>query len=142
MINVVLKRSILAVILLIAPLYAVEPEPTPTKAKKPESMVRTCKKELLKGFIAGAIATLGVDIVRDYILPNVDSLKLYDNYGICRDRLTGEATVVAATLGVSAVDASRDDKEKLSLGKLSARLAGVISGALCAKIVKKVTLKK
>jgi len=92
-------------------------------------------KEFTEGFIAGAIATVGVDFVRTYILPEMN--QLWPKYGICRDRLTGEISVAAALLGIAAFKEWYATAATSCMGSLATRLCGVIVGAAVAKVIRK-----
>jgi hypothetical protein len=103
-------------------------------AQEPSFLDSQFTQQFLKGFAAGAIAGVSVEFLRNHILPDITDWNLYGNYGICRDQLTGEAKVAAATLGVAAFSRQYYSKAKL----MGAQLAGIIVGACAASYVSKV----
>jgi|SRR5579871_2746001 len=89
--------------------------------------------ELTTGIVAGAASCAAVNGLRAHVLPDLSSLKLHDNYGICRDQLAGEAKTGIALLGMQAIKPSTC----ASLKKLSARIIGIVAGITVAEVIKK-----
>lgn len=94
-------------------------------------------REFAEGFVAGAVATVGVDFFREYLLPDISQLNLYSKYGICRDRFAGEVTVALATLGIAARHDLKGRDLSYKVSALGARLLGVIVGSAVAKVAQK-----
>jgi|GEM_PF-3277522 len=94
-----------------------------------------------KGFIAGALATLFVNHSREYVSllitgnKNVDRLKVYDNYGICRERLAGTVDNAVALWGISCADKVFGSNKGIKLGRLTAQMAGIFVGSTATKYV-------
>lgn len=87
-----------------------------------------CVQEFLKGFAAGAAAGISVELLKNNVLPNLPSLNLYKNYGICKDQLAGQGKVATAVLGLAAVSKHYCSKFK----SIGAQLVGIIAGACAA----------
>jgi len=93
------------------------------------------------GLLAGGASAIAVDFLRNSVLPNADKLNLFSNFGICRDRLSGHATIVLAMAGLTAHDIVQKKKDVIALRKLLARIAGVFVGVNVALYAKKLALQ-
>ncbi len=90
-------------------------------------------ENVLKGAVAGIVATAGVAFSREHLSPDMGDWKLHDNYGICRDQLQGRVAVAAAAGGLAAVEGP----QSIDVKKVSAQLAGILLGTCVANYVSK-----
>ncbi len=112
--------------------------PTHAEQKKSYYSGSECVDEFVKGIIAGAVATLGLEAAREYILPDMGSFKLYDNYGICRDRLEGEGRVALAAIGfVGTEKLVTGNVPAVTFKRTGAQMSGIIIGAMLANYASK-----
>lgn len=90
--------------------------------------------EAVRGFCAGVLSAYFVDAARSSLLPDMTRFKLYDNYGVCRDQLAGQAKVAIAYTAAT-LHAQENNAQWL------ARMIGVLVGTHCAVIAKKVVIR-
>ncbi len=83
------------------------------------------------GFVAGGLT----DLLR-YYGPNLDSLNLYGNYGICRDQLTGMVKTLSAVAGAKYVSDAQTNPT-CNKANVNAKALGVVIGACIASFAKK-----
>ncbi len=100
-------------------------------ADEPCILVNQYVKEFCNGLVMGNLSTLTIGVLRNKILPNIDHLNLYGNYGICRDRLEGQCRILLAVLGLKACDS----KEKpVTFKQYVARMSGILMGTVWARL--------
>jgi hypothetical protein len=96
-----------------------------------------------KGFVAGAAATVLVDMGKPYAVDlmqknGIDIIKLSEKYKLNGERIISDVTNGIAILGVSAVDKLWCGKKGVGLISLTARLAGIFGGSATARYVTKI----
>lgn len=99
------------------------------------------QREFIKGATVGAVVALIMDYARAHFLPDATGLHLYDNYGICRDQLTGQLKIVTSTAGLYAAAAFEEPIELTPFEILVARVAGIFTGSNIAVCVKTLLYK-
>ncbi len=89
-----------------------------------------------QGAAAGSAATITVELLRNYILPDLTKYNLFGNYNVCRDQLTGIAKVFTAALGTKVLACadkcdSADASSELApcdVANMAARFMGLVAG--------------
>lgn len=96
-----------------------------------------------KGFVAGAAATVLVDMGKPYVTDlaqknGIDIKAFCAKYNINTERITCDATNGLAILGVSAVDKVWCGKKGVGLISLTGRLLGIFGGSATARSIIKI----
>ncbi|MFZ5953901.1 MAG: hypothetical protein ACOYT8_02240 [Candidatus Dependentiae bacterium] len=94
-------------------------------AQRVKQYFNSYQKEFAQGFALGAASAIGIDFLRNKVLPNLDELKLHQRTGICRDQLTGQLKVASALVGVAALE----NNQFADINNTIIRTIGVLVGA-------------